>query len=137
MPNKFQPFKFHSVEECLEAIPPDQLEITLALRQLVLDSILDIREKLSFNILSYHRKRQICYIWPGAIPWGTKSKKGVEFGFAHGNLLSDELHYLEKGTRKQVFFKTFHKLDEIEPEVIKAYLWEALEVDDLDKLPSS
>ena len=135
MANKFQPFKYHSVEEVLENLPPDQLEITLALRNLVLDSILDIQEKLSFNILSYHRKRHICYIWPGAIPWGKLTKDSVEFGFAHGNLLSDELHYLEKGTRKQVYFKTFRKLDEIEPEIIKAYLWEAIEVDELKRLP--
>lgn len=55
---------------------------------------------------------------------------GVQFGFTNGNLLHDDLKYLDKGTRKQVYSKTFHSLDEIDSEILRSYIFEALSVDE-------
>lgn len=56
-------------------------------------------------------------------------KDGVMLGFCNGNLLHDDLDWLDKGNRKQVYTKTFNRIDEIEADIIKAYLFEAVEID--------
>lgn len=43
--------------------------------------------------------------------------------------MKDELNFLEKGMRKQVYWKEFNSTREIEADVLKAYLFEAVEID--------
>lgn len=129
--------KFQSVQHLLEFLPPEQLEITEFLRELVYESIPSVREKLSFNVPFFFGNRAICFIWPGAVPWGNRTKPGVEFGFNQANLLRDPGQYLERGSRKQVFSKRFFAVSEIPRDLLQQYLWEAAEIDELlerDKL---
>ena len=58
---------------------------------------------------------------------GEKPRK-VQLGFTKGYLLSDDGH-LEKGTRKQIFWKTFYSVKEIDIEKISALLYEAVLLD--------
>ena len=67
-------------------------------------------------------------IWPGSIPWGG-IRSGVLLGFAQGNKLPDREEYLFHGTNKQVYYKIFHPVDEIDEQKIASLLIEALEVD--------
>jgi hypothetical protein len=60
---------------------------------------------------------------------GKVEKNGVMLGFCNGNLLHDDINWLEKGDRKQVHSKTFKSIDEIETDIVKAYLFEAVEID--------
>lgn len=126
-----QNVKFNSMDELLGFLPEDQLEIVETLRGLIFDTLPGIKEKLSFNVPFYKLHKGICYIWPGAVSWGSKTWQGVEFGFNYGNLLADEANYLERGNRKQVHNKRFFSPKEIPHEILTAYLLEAAEIDEL------
>ncbi len=129
--SKMQNVAFRNVGELLAFLPEDQLLVTGALRELVLGCIPKVQERLSFNVPFYRKHRAICYIWPGAVSWGSKTWQGVEFGFNYGNLLADEANYLERGSRKQVFNKRFFLPEEINVELLSAYLYEAAEIDEM------
>ena len=105
--NKFQPIKFSSIEDFLDYLTPYELEIVLMLRDLIKTSIPNVKEKLSYNVPFYSLHKRICFIWPASVPWGKVEKNGVILGFSNGNLLPDPEGFLEKGTRKQVYTKTF------------------------------
>lgn len=128
---KMQNVSFRSVGEMLDFLPENQLELVERLRELVFECIPGVEERLSFNVPFYRRHKGICFIWPGAVSWGSKTWEGVEFGFNYGSLLADEANYLEKGTRQQVFSKRFLSPDEINEELLRAYLLEAMEIDEL------
>ena len=122
---------FRSVGELLAFLPEGQFLITEVLRELVLGTLPNVQERLSFNVPFYRLHKGICYIWPGAVSWGSKTWQGIEFGFNYGNLLADEANYLERGTRKQVFNKRFFSPEEINVELLSAYLLEAAEIDEM------
>ena len=122
---------FRSVSEVLDYLPENQLAIVERLRELIFECIPGVEERLSFNVPFYRKYKGICFIWPGAVSWGSKTWEGVEFGFNYGSLLADEANYLEKGSRKQVFSKRFFSTDEINEELLRAYLLEAVEIDEL------
>ena len=127
-----QNISFHTVGELLRFLPEDQLEITERLRELVYECIPGIKEKLSFQVPFFKKRKGICYIWPGAVSWGKKTKEGVEFGFQYGNLLADEAGYLEHGKRKQVYSKRFFSVGDINEDILREYLFEAAEIDELN-----
>ena len=121
---------FGSVDEFLDFLPDDELQITLHLRNLIFETVPDIHEKLSFNVPFYSRNKGLFFIWPASILWGSKkSYSGVRLGFQQGYLLQDDLNYLEKGSRKQVFMKDFHHLSEINDQLLTVYFYEALQID--------
>ncbi len=128
---KMQSVAFRNVGELLDYLPEQQLAITEKLRELVFECIPGVEERLSFNVPFYREYGGICFIWPGAVAWGSKTWEGVEFGFQHGNLLADEINYLERGTRRQVFYKKFYRTEDINEDLLRAYLFEAAEVDEL------
>jgi len=129
---KMQDFKFESYVELYDSLPPDEQLILQTLKELVEHAIPDIKHKLSWNIPAFYKKRSICYIWPGSVAWGNKISEGVQFGFSHANKMKPN-NYLDKGTRKQVYFKTFHSIEEVERDanILVALLKEANEIDGL------
>lgn len=135
--NKFQNVKFSSIEEFLDYLPQAEREIVEYLRKIIQSSIPEFKEKLAYNVPYYYRYSRICFIWPSSVPWGKVKKNGVMLGFCRGNLLNDDLNWLEKGERKQVFTKTFTNINEIEPAIVKAYIFEAVEVDERMKSNSN
>lgn len=127
---KFQEVSFKSIGEFLDFLPEDELKITECLRSLVLDCIPGCTEKLSYNVPYFKLNKNICFIWPASVLWGkSKTYEGVRFGFVNGNLLHDELDYLEKGNRKQVFWKDFIAIKQEDIELLKAFIFEAVEID--------
>jgi hypothetical protein len=126
--NRFQKINFSSVGEFLDYLPAEQLSITELLRQTVLECSPHLKEKLSYNVPFYSYYTRICFIWPGAVPWGG-TKSGVQFGLCKGYLLSNALNYFDKGNRKEVLIKTFSNLSEVDPAVLKAFIWAAIELD--------
>lgn len=127
---KLQNLNFNSVEEFLDYLPDDERIIADYLRSIVLDCIPDVREKLAYNVPYYYRHSRICFIWPSSVPWGNVPQYGVQLGFCNGNLLTDSDQYLEKGGRKKVYVKTFVSIEEIETDYLRAFLFEAIEVDE-------
>ncbi len=131
---RMQCVDFRSMGELLAYLPEVQLEIVEKLRELVLGTLPEVKEYLSFNVPFYKRHKGICFIWPGAVAWGSKTWEGVEFGFSYGNLLTDEAAYLDRGKRKQVFSKRFFSPEEIDEDLLCAYLLEAAELDELMRM---
>jgi len=131
--NKFQPLSFVSIEEFLDFLPENELKIVQHLRSIILDCFPNPKEKLSYNVPYYFQQSRVCFIWPSSVPWGKVKRDGVLLGFTKGYLMRDEIGYLEKGDRKQVYTKTFHRIDEIDTELVKTYIFEALEVDQREK----
>ena len=70
MKNKFQDVDFKNVEEFLDYLPDAELKIVLTLRKMIFDCIPNCQEKLSYNVPFYHRKKNICFIFPHAIEEG-------------------------------------------------------------------
>jgi uncharacterized protein YdhG (YjbR/CyaY superfamily) len=127
---KMQEVDFGSIEEFLEFLPQDELKIVELLRKIIFYCIPDIEEKISYNVPFYKRHSNICYIWPGSVQWGNVKHSGVQFGFNKGYLMQDEINWLDKGNRKQVYLKIFHSVKEIDVDLLKAYIYEAALVDE-------
>lgn len=131
---KMQNVAFKSIDEFLDFIPNDELKIVNVLRQLVLDCMPDAIEKLSFNVPFYKRYKMVCFIWPASVLWGKKKMyEGVRFGFTNGYLMQDENKYLNKGDRKQIYWRDFISVKDINIDVLKSYLYEAIMLDDETK----
>ena len=131
---KMQNVAFKSIDEFLDFIPNDELKIVNVLRQLVLDCMPDAVEKLSFNVPFYKRHKTVCFIWPASVLWGKKKTyEGVRFGFTNGYLMQDEIKYLSKGDRKQIYWRDFISIKDINIEVLKSYLYEAIMLDNETK----
>lgn len=126
-----QNVRFNSMGELLEYLPEGQLEMVQHLRELIFETLPGIKERLSYNVPFYKKRKGICYIWPGAVSWGNKNWEGVEFGFNYGYLLADEAGYLDRGNRKQVYTKRFLSVADISEELLREYLLEAAELDEL------
>ena len=127
--NPIQKLKFHSVDEFLEYLPHHERMIVDRLRTIILDCMTEGKEKLSYNVPYYFLHARVCFIWPASVPWGNVKKDGVLLGFCNGHVMRDELNYLEKGNRKQVYVKTFTDVSEIDTDLVRTYLFEALGVD--------
>ena len=125
-----QNVRFNSMDEFLDYLPEEELKIVEVLRKLIFENIPGIREKLSYQVPFYHRHAVVCFIWPGSVSWGGISRKGVRLGFSNGYLLNDETGYLDKGERKQIYIKDFFHVNEIDLNLLKSYLFDALRVDE-------
>ena len=126
--NKFQKVHFRSVDEFLDFLPDDQLKVVEVLRRLVLDAIPEVKEKLSYNVPFYSQHKNICFIWPSAVPWGG-IKEGVNLGFIQGTLIEDE-DYLDKGMRKFVKVRNFVAPSEIDYDRVRSLLFQAALIDE-------
>lgn len=129
---KMQNVSFRNVEEMLDYLPDEEREMTELLRKIVFSCHPEITEKLSYNVPYYKLHKQLCFIWPAAILWGKKKTyAGVRFGFTSGHLLTNETGYLDQGNRKFVCYKDFLSLKDIDAELLRAYIFEAIAIDEL------
>lgn len=128
-----QNVQFRSVGELFDFLDPERLEMVELLRELVLETVPGVEERLSFNVPFYRRYGALCFIWPGSVSWGSTVWEGVEFGFNNGHLLADEDRYLDRGKRKQVFTKRFFSVQDVKMNIerLRALLMEAAEVNEL------
>ena len=119
---------YKSPDEVFESLQGDDRVISFRLRELVLQCIPHCSEKLSAGAPFYYGNTRICYIWPGAIPWGNVTTDFTTLGFCRGYQLSDP-SWLETENRKMVYVKRFYKPSDINTEIIRALLFEAAELD--------
>lgn len=121
-----QKLKFKNVGDFLENISEEELAIVEILRELVLENVPNVKEKLAYNVPFYYRQRRICYIWPASNPWGGLTE-GVCLGFVQGKLLSkfDNQENNSSGIFKKIYL---HPNEINEREVINLLL-EAVEID--------
>ena len=128
---KMQNVSFRNVEEFLDFLPEGELEIVEYLREIILECIPECKEKLSYNVPFYKRYHTICFLWPASVLWGKKNTyEGVRLGFSKGYLMQDEISYLERGNRKQVYYRNFKSLADIDEELLMSYIFQAVELDE-------
>jgi len=124
-----EPIKISSLYQLYEILPEDERIIVDVLRQIIIENLPPTcKEKLSYNVPYFHRRKGICIVWPARIPRGG-IKSGVLLGFSHGNKLKDPDNYLTHGTSKQVFYKIYNSVDEIDEQAIVKLLKEAVALD--------
>ena len=104
------------------------------LRQIILENLPNnCKEKISYSVPYFYGRKGICIVWPATIPRGG-IKEGVLLGFWHGNKLIDRENYLTHGSNKQIFYKIFKRVEEIDEVAIVKLLKEAARVDALHKV---
>ena len=126
-----QNVSFRTIDEFMEFLPEEEYEIVNYLRTIVFGCVPHITEKLSYNVPFYKLRKNMFFIWPASVLWGrTKTYSGVRFGFTNGYLLNDKEGYLEKGNRKQVYWKDFTEISQIDVENIKSFIFASVILDE-------
>ncbi|HEX7905170.1 MAG TPA: hypothetical protein VF487_14965 [Chitinophagaceae bacterium] len=121
--------KIRSLLQLYELLPEQERIIVDVLRHLVKDNLPDYcKEKLSYNVPFFYGHKSICIIWPSTIPRGG-IKKEVLLGFWYGNRLTDKDHYLLHGSNKQIFYKIYYDVEEIDQKPLIKLLKEAASLD--------
>ncbi len=82
------------VDEYIESLPDEKREIAEQLREMILNIIPNVQEKLSFKIPFYHYHGMFCYI--------NEVKDGIDLGLCRGKDLIDVLPQLDQGKRVMV-----------------------------------
>jgi hypothetical protein len=128
---KMQNVSFRSIEEFFDFLSADELKVVKALREIVFSCAPAATEKLAYNVPFYKQHKNFCFIWPASVLWGKKKTyEGVRFGFTNGHLLPDEINYLSKEKRKFVYWRDFKTLRDIDTDLLKSYIFEALIIDE-------
>ena len=120
---------FESIEDFLDFLPGHERLLVENLREIVLECLPGVKEKLSYGVPYYYGKRRICFIWPSSVTWGNVRKNGVMIGFCYGQLIDDDRTYLDKEGRNTIATRTFIHPDEINENVLRDYLFKAFEID--------
>lgn len=126
---KTSPVKIRNLVELYTLLPEDERLIVDVLRQIIIETLPEYcKEKISYNVPFFYGNKGICIIWPSTVPRGG-IKKGVLLGFWYGHKLIDDDCYLSHGTNKQIFYKIYQTLEEIDENPIKKLLKEAIQLD--------
>lgn len=121
--------KITSLVQLYEMLLESERLIVDVLRQIIKDNLsANCKEKISYNVPFFYGKKGICIVWPSTIPRGG-IKRGVLLGFWYGNKLKDADHYLTHGTNKQIFYKIYQGIEEINQRAIAKLLKEAVLLD--------
>ncbi len=121
--------KFRDIADFLDHLSSTELEIVEQLREIILETIPFVKEKLSYNVPFYSVNKRICYIWPASVPWGKIPEKAVALGFTKGRLIPDAEDILIFDDRKHVGVMYFKTALEINLDLIRALLYDAFLLD--------
>lgn len=123
------PLKIRNLVELYTLLPEDEKLMVDVLRQTIIGALPEYcKEKISYNVPFFYGNKGICIIWPSTIPRGG-IKKGVLLGFWYGHKLIDADCFLSHGTNKQIFYKIYQGVEEIDEKPIKKLLKEAIRLD--------
>lgn len=122
--------RFASAQELLDFLPPDERVLLERLREFVLAEAPALSERLSYNALAYKLRRDVCFLWPASVLWGgKKTYDGIRFGFSHANLLDDVSGYLDRGGRKQVYWRDLQQVAPADERMLGGLLAQAVRLD--------
>lgn len=121
--------KIRNLADLYTILPEDEKIMVDVLRQIVIEALPEYcKEKISYNVPFFYGNKGICIIWPSTVPRGG-IKEGVLFGFWYGHRLHDRDGFLSRGTNKQIFYKIYQTVEEIDEKPIKKLLKEAIRLD--------
>lgn len=106
----------------IEQFEGEQRAILLYFHNL-LNTELELTDKIRYKIPFYYRKSWICYLNPG-------KNNTVELAFVRGNELSNEQGLLDDKGRKQVKSIVFSDVSDIPESLIKEIIHEAIILDE-------
>ncbi len=122
--------KIKSISHLYGVLPEDERITVDVLRQIIIaHTPATCKEKIAYNVPYFYGNRGICIVYPAFIPRGG-IKKGVLLGFWYGNRLKDADNYLTHGTNKQIFYKIFNSVNEINEKAIVKLLKDAVRLDE-------
>jgi hypothetical protein len=129
------------VDEFIAGLDPTERTIVTRLRKLILDTDPRLQEKLSYGVPYFFHNRRICFIWPAShFPCSEDKRKEypekVQLGFCYGNLLSNEQGVLLAEGRKQVYLMKLTTPSEINDQIIREIVMEAVLIDDSFRIPA-
>jgi hypothetical protein len=120
--------KIKSISHLYEVLPESERITVDVLRQIIIAHT-TCKEKISYNVPFFYANKGICIVYPAFIPRGG-IKKGVLLGFWHGHLLKDADNYLIHGTNKQIFYKIYNSVEQVNEKAIVKLLKEAVRLDE-------
>jgi hypothetical protein len=127
----FGSIKIRSLATLYDLLPSHERMMVDVLRQIISDELPNrCKEKISYNVPYFYGNKGICIIWPATIPRGG-IKSGVLLGFWYGCKLKDLDQYLIHGTNKQIYYKIFQSVEEIDEKAIRKLLKEAILLDEV------
>lgn len=95
--------KHKDFDSFLDALTPEERNICLRLREMILGNFPQLKETWGYGAPYYTGKRRICFLYPSSLPY-SGLEKGVNFGFAQGSRLSNIQGLLDLGDRKEVAY---------------------------------
>lgn len=126
--NKFQKLSFRDIGDFFDYLPRDEERVATSLRNIILETVPELKEKLAYNVPFYYLRRRICYIWPSSIPWGgLVPGSGVALGFVNGRQIAAD--YLTGGGGRDVRYRLFMKPGDIDRHLVQDLLIEAVQRD--------
>ncbi len=109
-----------SVDEYIESLPDERREICEIVRELILENVLGITEKVSFKIPFYHYFGMFMYI--------NNTKEGIDVAFCRGKDLLEEFPQLNIKNRATIATVTIQNKNDITkfnllPLIVTAAAW--------------
>lgn len=115
--------KLKEVDQYIESLPENTKEITETLRNIILDTSLELQEEYKWSMPNYSYHGLACYL--------QASKQHVNLGFQRGIELEgiDKLNLLN-GTGKTMRHIRVNKLEEVNVELFTTYIRAAMELNE-------
>ncbi|HWO76415.1 MAG TPA: DUF1801 domain-containing protein [Bacillus sp. (in: firmicutes)] len=121
MDNKIR--KIEEVNQFILDLPKNIQTITVALREIILNSSPELKEEFKWSMPNYSYNGLVCYI--------QTAKKHVNLGFFKGNVLQEkDVHKLLQGTAKAMRHIKIKKMEEIKPEAFTSLIQQAVRLNE-------
>jgi len=115
--------KIVEVDDFIENLPTDIQEITIALRNIILDASPELSEEYKWSMPNYSYKGLVCYL--------QTAKNHVKIGFHKGNQLQEGAGKgILEGTGKTMKYIQLKKQEDIQPEVFTTLIIEAMKLNE-------
>lgn len=118
-----------AVQEYIAALYGEEKRIANYLYEIVLSTSPKFKTKLSYGVPYFSINYRVCFIWPASSPLAIE-KEGVQLGFCKGSLISNQQGLLDMGKRKEVAIINYIQLGQINEDLVREILFEAIEVDE-------
>ncbi len=119
-----------AVQEYIAALEGEEQGIARYLYEIIQSTSPKFKTKLSYGVPYFSINYRVCFIWPSSSPL-TIEKEGVQLGFCKGILLANQQGLLDMGKRKEVAIINYTQANQINENLVREILFEAIEVDEL------
>jgi|MDTD01.2.fsa_nt_gb hypothetical protein len=119
-----------AVKEYIAALEGEEQGIARYLYEVIQSTSPKFKTKLSYGVPYFSINYRVCFIWPSSSPLAIE-KEGVQLGFCKGILLANQQGLLDMGKRKEVAIINYTQANQINENLVREILFEAIEVDEL------